>query len=161
VPGGRTSGSSTPGLRPGQASDVNSEFHEFATDALHAPEAVLPGHLLDQGDRFRCDPRAPTPVAGLEPPEQPEILAMPAQERIGLEDEDGFLPTLDPTGEEDEPEAIGWGESWLANLAVEDDELLAEEGVLRNELGLATSDVEGKAEKDRIAKRPGEVESIS
>jgi hypothetical protein len=83
---------------------------------------------------------------------------MPAQEGIGLEDEDGFLPTLDPAGKEDEPEAIGWGEAWLVNLAVEDDELLAEEGVLGNMLGIAASEIEARAEKDRIARRPGELE---
>jgi hypothetical protein len=33
-------------------SNPEAEFHEFATDALHAPEAVLPGHLLDQRDGF-------------------------------------------------------------------------------------------------------------
>jgi len=59
--------------------DPYAEFHEFTTDALHAPEAVLPVHLLDQSDGFRGDPGAPTPVAGLEPPEQPETLAMPAR----------------------------------------------------------------------------------
>jgi len=73
---------------------------------------------------------------------------MPAQERIGLEDEDGFLPMPDPTDEEDEPEAIGWCEAWLVNLMVEDDELHAEDGVLGNELGVATSDIEGRADKD-------------
>ena len=83
---------------------------------------------------------------------------MPAQERIGLEDEEGFLLTPDPAGEEDEPEAIGWGEPRLPNLAVEDDELLAEEGVLGNELGIAASEIEGKAEKDRTARRSGESE---
>ena len=83
---------------------------------------------------------------------------MPAQERIGLDDKEGFLPPPDPAGEEDEPRAIGWGESWLVNLAVEDDELLAEERVLGNELGIAASEIEGRAEKDRIAKRPGELE---
>ena len=100
----------------------------------------------------------PPPVAGLEPPEQPETLAMPAQERIGLDDKEGFLPSPDPAGEEDEPRAIGWGESWLVNLAVEDDELLAEERVLGNEFGIATSEIEGRAEKDGIARRPGESE---
>jgi len=83
----------------------------------------------------------PTPVAGHEFPKQPKALVMPAKQRIGLEDEEGFLPALDPAGEEDEPEAIGWGESWLVDLAVEDDELLAEERVLRNELGLAASEI--------------------
>jgi len=41
---------------------------------------------------------------------------------------------------------------------VEDDELLAEEGVLGNELGIAATDVEGRAEKDSVARRPGELE---
>ena len=59
---------------------------------------------------------------------------------------------------EDEPEAIGWGEAWLVNLAVEDNELLAEEGVLGNELGIAASEIEGRAEKDGIARRPRELE---
>jgi len=45
---------------------------------------------------------------------------MPGQERIGLEDEDGFLPTPDPADAENEPEAIGWCEAWLVKLAVED-----------------------------------------
>jgi hypothetical protein len=50
-----------------------------------------------------------------------EALAMSAQERIGLEDEEeGFLPSPDPAGEEDEPEAIGWGEPQLTSLTVED-----------------------------------------
>ena len=138
--------------------DPEAEVHEFTTDALHAPEAIRPGHLLDQSDGFQGDSGGPTPVAGLEPPEQPETLATPAKQRIGLEGEDGFLPTPDPAGEEDEPRAIGWGEAGLVDLAVEDDELQAEEGVLGNELGVATSDIEGGAEKDGIAKRPGELE---
>ena len=37
----------------------DAEFHEFTTDALRAPEAVLPGHLLDQSDGFRGYPGAP------------------------------------------------------------------------------------------------------
>jgi hypothetical protein len=83
---------------------------------------------------------------------------MPAQERIGLEDEEGFLPGPDPAGEEHEPKAIGWGEAWPATLAVEDDELLAEGCILGNKFGIAASEIEGKAEKDRIARRSGELE---
>jgi hypothetical protein len=90
-------------------------------------------------------PGAPTLVAGLEPPKWPETLAMPAKQRIGLEDEEGFLPTPDPAGEEGEPAAIGWGEAWLLTLAMKDNELLAEGGVLGNELGIAASEIEGRA----------------
>ena len=64
----------------------------------------------------------------------------------------------DPAGEEDEQKAIGWGEPWLACLAVEDDELHAEEGVLGNEIGIAASDIEGRAEKDSVPRWPGELE---
>jgi len=147
-----------PACGPGQTRDPGAKFHEFTTDAFRTPDVVLPGHLLDQGDGFGGYPGPPAPVAGLEPPEQPETLAMPAQERIGIEDEDGFLPTPDPAGEEDEPRAIGWGEAGLVDLAVEDDELQAEEGVLGNELGVATSEIEGRAEKDSVARWPGELE---
>ena len=41
---------------------------------------------------------------------------------------------------------------------MEGDELLAEEGVLGNELDLAATEVEGKPEKDREARRPGKME---
>ena len=63
-----TSGLWSPGLRLGQVGNPGAEFHELAMDALHTPEAVLPGHLLDQSDGFVRYPGAPTPVAGLEPP---------------------------------------------------------------------------------------------
>ena len=138
--------------------DLDAESQKLTTDALHAPQAILPGHLLAHGDGFAGYPGAPIPVAGLGLPEQPRALAMPAQKRIGLDEKDGFLPTPYRTGEEEEPEAIGWGEAWLVTLAVEHDELHAEEGVLSKELGVATSDIEGRAEKGRIARRPGEPE---
>ena len=83
---------------------------------------------------------------------------MPAQERIGLDDEEALLPSPDPAGEEDEPKAIGWGEPWLVDLTVKDDELQAEEGILGNELGVAASEIEGRAEKDPVARWPGELE---
>ena len=83
---------------------------------------------------------------------------MPAQEGIGLKDEEGFLPSPDPADEEDEPDAIGWGEPWPDSLAVENDKLLGEESVLGNELGIVASDIEGRAGKDRIARWPGKFE---
>ena len=41
---------------------------------------------------------------------------------------------------------------------MEDDELLAEQGVLGSELGIAAIEFEDRAEKDRIARWPGELE---
>jgi len=51
---------------------------------------------------------------------------MPAQERVGFEDEERLFPVVDATGEEDEPETISLRKGRLLGLAVEEDELLAE-----------------------------------
>ena len=64
----------------------------------------------------------------------------------------------DPLGEEDEPKAIGWGEAWPVNEAVEDGEFLGENGVLRNQFSIVASRTEGRAEKDSVARRLGELE---
>ena len=83
---------------------------------------------------------------------------MPAQEGIGLEDEEGFPPSPDPAGKEDEPKTVGWGEAWLADLAMEDDELLAEEDVLSDEFGSRARDIQRSGENKRMAARQGKVE---
>ena len=157
APNACTSGSSAPGLRLGQACDLDSEFHEFATDAFRAPQGILPGHLLDQSDGFGGYPGAPNPVAGLELREQPEALAIPAQEGIGLEDEERFLPTVGPAGEEDDPEAIGLGEAWFLDQVLEEDQLLAEESILGDELGLGAGDIARYGENDGNAGGLGQV----
>ena len=43
-------------------------------------------------------------------------------------------------------------------MTLEDDQLLAEESVLSGKLGITASEIEGRAEKDRIARRLGEME---
>ena len=45
----------------------DAEDHEFTSDALHAPGAVLLDHLLDQGSGFRGGRGAAASVAGPEP----------------------------------------------------------------------------------------------
>ena len=51
---------------------------------------------------------------------------MPVEKRVGFEDEQGFLPVLDASSEENEPEPIGWRTDRLFNWAIEEEELLAE-----------------------------------
>jgi len=138
----------------------DAEFHEFAADAFPSPETVLPGHLLDQGDGFACYPWAPAPEVRFELPEQAEALAMPAQESVRFEDEEGCLPTPDTTCKEDEPEAIGLGEAWFIDLAMEDDELLPEEGILSDEFGSRAHDIRRNGENQGMAAGQGKVEEI-
>jgi hypothetical protein len=70
---------------------------------FRTPQAVLPSHLLDQGDGFACYPWAPAPEAGFELPEKSEALALPAQESVRFGDKEGCPPTPDTTDKEDEP----------------------------------------------------------
>ncbi len=68
-------------------------------------------------------------------------MVMPTEERVGLEDEQRLFPVLDATGEEDEPETIGLRKCRPFDLAVEDDELLAEQSIFGDEIGFAAYEV--------------------
>ena len=97
-------------------------------------------------------------VTRFEFPEQSETLAMPTEEGVGFEDEQGFLPILDATGEEDEPEAIRLRKGRLFDLAIKDNELLAEKSILGDQVRLGASQVGGSAENHRMAGRLSEME---
>jgi hypothetical protein len=86
--------------------NAKTQLEQFPTNTFGTPQPILPCHLLDEGDGFRSEFRTTTVVKRFEFPEQSETLAMPTEESIGFEDEQGILPILDATGEEDKPEAI-------------------------------------------------------
>jgi hypothetical protein len=67
---------------------------------------------------------------------------------VGFEDEKGCLPILDATGKKNEPEAIRLSKGRLVDLAVEDDQLLTEQGVLCDEIGFAARQVGCGSEDD-------------
>ena len=66
---------------------------------------------------------------------------MPAEEGIGLDDEEGLLPEWRRSGKKEEPDAVPIAQLGVFDLALQDDQLLPQEGVLRNELGLAANGV--------------------
>ncbi len=98
----------------------------------------------------------------LEPPEEPEPLAMPAEQSIRLENQEGLLPGFQPTGEEQPGEAVPTSHSWFLDLALQNGQLLAEQSVLEHEFGLGTRQVEGGAEGGRGLRQlsPAEVELL-
>lgn len=86
---------------------------------------------------------------------------MAAEQGSGFEDEERVLPLLDAAREEEEPEAIGWREARFLGVAVQDDELLAQEGVLSDELSFGAGQVGGYGDCERITGRLDEmVESL-
>jgi hypothetical protein len=61
-------------------------------------------------------------------------------------------------GEMDKPEAIGLSEARFFDLAVEDDKLLPEQGVLGDELSFASGKISGCGKCNRVARRLRDME---
>ncbi len=66
---------------------------------------------------------------------------MPAQQRVRLHDEQRGAPPTDEARQEDEAEAVGGGGHGPLDLAGEDHELLAQEGILGDQRGLRPSEI--------------------
>jgi len=66
---------------------------------------------------------------------------MPAQERLWLHDQEGLQPGPNQPGQQDQEHTISLRERWPFHLSLENDELLAEEGIFRQKLGLAPAKV--------------------
>src|SRR5260370_42541471 len=76
--------------------DIDAEFEQFAGDAGRAPKRILAAHLANQlADFFRHRWAPWLAMTDFPRPEQPEALAVPANDGFQLFDHQGRLP-LDP-----------------------------------------------------------------
>ncbi len=127
----------------GALADLDAQFEEFAADAFGAPSHVFHPHLANQGDGFGRDPGLRHLWFGAAAPDQAEQLAMPAEKSIRLDDEESLFPEGRGPGQEQEPESVPIAELRVFDLALQDDQLVPEEGVLGDELGLAAHGILG------------------
>ena len=65
------------------------------------------------------------------PPEEPEPLAMPAQDGLGAHDDQRTRPGAQAAGQEYEEPAIGGGQPGARGSAAMDDELVAQQRILQ------------------------------
>lgn len=86
-------------------------------------------------------------------PEEAEALAVPAQEGLWLEDQKDVLPVGEARCQEEEPEAIKGANPRLLHLALENYELLAEQGILCDQVSAREREGGGGAEEERRASR--------
>ncbi len=77
---------------------------------------------------------------------------MPTQHGVGLDDQQGRAPEARPAGEDDEEDAVERCQPWPGNVAVEDDELLPQECILRDE-GWLTPHQIGRGREGESARR--------
>ena len=71
---------------------------------------------------------------------------MPAEERLGFEDEERLFPIFDATGKEDEPETISLRNGRLFDLAVKANQWLAKQSVFSDQVGFTACHVGGSTE---------------
>jgi len=122
-------------LLDGPLRHLDAELQELAANPFGAPETVLVGEPSDQLDGFRRDARRRgLGRPGSRSPEEPEALPMPAEDRVRFHDEKRLSPTRDETGEAHEKPALVRGEPGFLDRPRRDDELLAQERVLGDEL---------------------------
>jgi hypothetical protein len=113
--------------------------------------AVVPGHLLNQGHGLCGEHWFRRCCSGLVFPVELESLAMPAQQRLWLNNEEGLLPGSCHSGQKHEEHAVHPGTGRSFHLSTQDDQLLAEEGVFCHKLRLAP----GKVGQHSLQERSG------
>ncbi len=68
---------------------------------------------------------------------------MPAEEGVGLDNEEGLFPERRRSGQQKKPEAVPIAQFRAFDLAMEDDELVPEEGIFGDEMGSTANRILG------------------
>jgi hypothetical protein len=128
----------------GGLGDAKTEFQEFAADPFGTPGGILGCHWLNQVDQVLSETGPTSAGATLEAPEEPAPLASPREQGVGFEDHKGLLPRAKAAREKQEAEAVSASETRVLDLALDAqrDELLTEQGILEQELGLGAQQIE-------------------
>jgi hypothetical protein len=109
------------------------------------PRWVLPNHPHDELDHGRVEWWA-TGATRPTSPEADEAATVPADDRLGLHDDEGVRPPR-PRAREHHPErAVDWPKAWTWRGTTPDRELLPEREVLRDE---ARAGTEGGEDRGR------------
>ena len=119
---------------------------------FRSPPAVVPSQTPDEHDGVLRDSRGAFLSRSRAPsPPETKALAMPAEQGFGFDDEQGVAPGLAPRSEGDEQCAVMGIQLRTLDGAVQCDELLAQQGVLGQQLFGRASQVREVAESDAAA----------
>ena len=120
-------------LRDGGRTHVVAEVQEFVRDARRAPEDVLPRELLDEVDHLHRDGRATDPSARSLSPVVGESVSMPADDRLGLHDDEMLSPVRKELPHEHPEDTVFILEFRSLYAPLQDVELLSKDGILHRE----------------------------
>src|ERR1022692_1650235 len=149
---GLASGAPTNGanvLLDGALAERDGELEHLAADPFGAPGAVLDGDSAYQCYGIFSHALASLRGRGSSTPEETKAVSMPAQERVRLNDDECSTPSRQGNGCEQQPKAVEGGEPGVWALSSENVDLVAEQGVLDDELTTGAHGVEN--DRRRVA----------
>ena len=118
-----------------------TELSEFCSDNVLSPHRILLPHPADEGSGVRIDGRVTSRSPGTMSQQQPPERTMPANHGFGADDDDGVQQGWEDLGDGSHAPAVARHESRTRCTSLEDDDLLAEQRVLGDELGTPAEDV--------------------
>jgi len=132
----------------------HAQLQQLAADPLSTPEGVLGGHALKQGDGLGGERRSARSRARLPPPACSEARAMPAQQRLGLDEQQGPPPGADAARQQYQHRPIGARHDRARHAEAQHQRLLAQQGVLGEQLRPAPYHVSPGPDRMRQRQRP-------
>ena len=129
---------------------MHAQLEQLSTDALTAPEWIVPGHGSDEVADSSAQARSSEPGPRLPRPVQPPTLAVPPDHGFWLHDVELIAPRRPSLSEPDPEEAIRVGQAWRGIGAKDNLKLVTENEVFkrdvttRSERDQQTAEQEGK-----------------
>jgi hypothetical protein len=150
----RASGSAPPVLQDRVLADRDPQFQELAADPLRAPCRVVARHRRDQLPDLGAQTRTTEPGTRLPPPEQAPPSPVPADDRLGLHEDEVPAPLPPDEADRQPEESVARAKArTLPGGARQDRELLAQEEVLGQQVAAAAeAGAEEGGEKVQILK---------
>lgn len=103
--------------------------------------AVIGCHLPNQPDGLVREPRLARSGFRCVLPEHTEELTMPTQKRLRLDDKECLFPGQNHSSEKYQEHSICFPVHWSIDLSTQDDQLVAQQRVFRQQFGFASGQI--------------------
>ncbi len=123
-----------PILPDGRIRYVNVQLEKLRLDAPTTPSRVRLPHASDEPNELAVGGRTAAFPLGLAAPEEPESQAMPLQDGLGLNEEQGFPPVVEHGAQGQPKQAIGHFKLGLRSGALQNRQLVTECEIFEDQL---------------------------
>jgi hypothetical protein len=138
----------------GTLGDPYSQLEQFSADALSAPQAIVQRHRLDQSNGFGRDSRLRRGRLRSLPPTPAERLTVPAEEGLGLDNQERLLPVPSSPRKQQQEEPVDLGTHWALHLTAKDNQLLTKQSVFGHEFSPSADQIVQCSHEVRAARWP-------